>query len=143
MPEAHAEFQAIANRLEHHCATCGMDFAVERGKLYMLQTRNGRRTAAAAVKIAADLVADGIITEEALGGIDDMVDQLLRDQYDPEALGSTRIAKGLNAWPGAAVGRAVFSADNAVEWVEHGGEGRARPYRPPMTSTAWPWRRAS
>ncbi|HSM34472.1 MAG TPA: pyruvate, phosphate dikinase, partial [Anaerolineae bacterium] len=124
MPEAHAEFQAIADRLEHHYRDMqDMEFTIERGKLYMLQTRNGKRTAAAAVKIAADLVQDGIITkEEALGRIEPtMVDQLLRDQYDPEALkGATRIAKGLNASPGAAVGRAVFSADHAVEWVDRG-----------------------
>jgi pyruvate, orthophosphate dikinase len=124
MPEAHAEFQAIADRLEHHYRDMqDMEFTIERGKLYMLQTRNGKRTAAAAVKIAADLVADGIITkEEALGRIEPaMVDQLLRDQYDPQALkGATRIAKGLNASPGAAVGRAVFAADHAVEWVERG-----------------------
>ncbi len=124
MPEAHAEFQAIADRLEHHYRDMqDMEFTIERGKLYMLQTRSGKRTAAAAVKIAVDMVKDGIITkEEALGRIEPgMVDQLLRDQYDPEALkGASKIAKGLNASPGAAVGRAVFSADEAVEWVERG-----------------------
>ncbi len=124
MPEAHAEFQAIADRLEHHYRDMqDMEFTIERGKLYMLQTRSGKRTAAAAVKIAVDMVRDDIITkEEALGRIEPaMVDQLLRDQYDPEALkGASKIAKGLNASPGAAVGRAVFSADEAVEWVERG-----------------------
>jgi pyruvate,orthophosphate dikinase len=124
MPEAHAEFEAIADKLEHHYRDMqDMEFTIERGKLYMLQTRNGKRTAAAAVKIAVDMVEDGIITkEEALQRIEPaMVDQLLRDQYDPDALkDATRIAKGLNASPGAAVGRAVFSADDAVEWTERG-----------------------
>ncbi len=124
MPEAHAEFQAIADRLEHHYRDMqDMEFTIERGKLYMLQTRSGKRTAAAAVKIAVDMVAADIITkEEALVRIEPgMVDQLLRDQYDPAALkGATRIARGLNASPGAAVGRAIFSADDAVEWVERG-----------------------
>jgi pyruvate,orthophosphate dikinase len=124
MPEAHAEFQAIADRLEHHYRDMqDMEFTIERGRLYMLQTRSGKRTAAAAVKIASDMVKDGIITkEEALQRIEPaMVDQLLRDQYDPDALkGASRIAKGLNASPGAAVGRAVFDADEAVAWVGRG-----------------------
>jgi pyruvate,orthophosphate dikinase len=124
MPEAHAEFQAIADRLEHHYRDMqDMEFTIERGKLYMLQTRSGKRTAAAAVKIACDMVKDGIITkEEALQRIEpSMVDQLLRDQYDPDALeDATKIAKGLNASPGAAVGQVVFDADEAVEWVEQG-----------------------
>ena len=124
MPEAHAEFEAIADRLEHSYRDMqDMEFTIERGKLYMLQTRSGKRTAAAAVKIAADMVKDGIITkEEALARIEPgMVDQLLRDQYVPDALkGATKIAKGLNASPGAAVGQVVFDADDAVEWVEQG-----------------------
>ena len=89
----------------------------------MLQTRSAKRTAAAAVKIAVDMVAEGLITkEEAIGRIEPAhVDQLLRDQYDPAARASaTRIARGLNASPGAAVGRAVFSADDAVAWVGRG-----------------------
>ena len=124
MPEAHAEFLAIAKRLEGHYRDMqDLEFTIERGRLYMLQTRSGKRTAAAAVKIASDMVDEGILTkEEALGRIEPtMVDQLLRDQYDPNALkGADRIAKGLNASPGAAVGRAVFSADSAVEWTERG-----------------------
>ena len=124
MPAAYDEFQAIADKLEHHYRDMqDLEFTIERGRLYMLQTRNGKRTAAAAVKIAVDMVEDGILTkEEALKRIEPgMVDQLLRDQYDPEALkGASRIAKGLNASPGAAVGRAVFDADEAVEWVERG-----------------------
>jgi pyruvate,orthophosphate dikinase len=89
----------------------------------MLQTRSAKRTAAAAVKIAIDMVNDGLITkEEAVGRIDpSQVDQLLRAQFEPTAReGATRIAKGLNASPGAAVGRAVFTADHAVEWVGRG-----------------------
>lgn len=124
MPEIYAEFEAIAGRLEGHYRDMqDLEFTIEQGKLYMLQTRSGKRTAAAAVRIAADMVEARIITkEEAVARIEPaMVDQLLRDQYDPNARdGSVRIAKGLNASPGAAVGRAVFSADTAVEWVERG-----------------------
>ncbi|MFV2063980.1 MAG: pyruvate, phosphate dikinase [Chloroflexota bacterium] len=124
MPEVHAEFLNIAKRLENHYRDMqDLEFTIERGKLFMLQTRSGKRTAAAAVKIASDMVDEGLLTkQEALGRIEPaMVDQLLRDQYDPNALkGAPRIAKGLNASPGAAVGRAVFSADDAVEWVERG-----------------------
>jgi pyruvate,orthophosphate dikinase len=124
MPQAYAEFKSIADRLEHHYRDMqDLEFTIERGRLYMLQTRNGKRTAQAAVKIAVDMVEAGIITkEEAVSRIEPaQVDQLLRDQYDPEAVRSaTRIAKGLNASPGAAVGRAVFSADDAVEWVSRG-----------------------
>jgi pyruvate,orthophosphate dikinase len=124
MPEAYAEFQRIGERLERHYRDVqDLEFTIERGKLYMLQTRSAKRTAAAAVKIAVDMVAEGVITErEALARIEPAhVDQLLRDQFDPRARAAAqRIAKGLNASPGAAVGRAVFSADTAVEWVEKG-----------------------
>ncbi len=124
MPSVFAEFQAIAERLERHYRDVqDLEFTIERGRLYMLQTRSAKRTAAAAVKIAVDMVADGLITkEEALARIEPAhVDQLLRDQYDPIARRSAvRVAKGLNASPGAAVGRAVFSADDAVAWVARG-----------------------
>ena len=124
MPQVYAEFQRISDALEKHYRDVqDIEFTIERGKLFILQTRSAKRTAAAAVKIASDLVEAGIITrEEALGRIEpDHVDQLLRDQFDPAARSSaTRIAKGLNASPGAAVGRAVFSADTAVEWVARG-----------------------
>ncbi|MFN8622282.1 MAG: pyruvate, phosphate dikinase [Chloroflexota bacterium] len=124
MPAVYAEFLAIGQKLERHYRDMqDLEFTIERGRLYMLQTRSGKRTALAAVKIAADMVDEGIISkEEALARIEPAhVDQLLRDQYDPNARKSaTRIAKGLNASPGAAVGRAVFSADTAVEWVERG-----------------------
>jgi pyruvate, orthophosphate dikinase len=124
LPQAYAEFQQIAERLERHYRDVqDLEFTIERGHLFMLQTRSAKRTAAAAVKIAVDMVGEGVITkEEAIGRIEPAhVDQLLRDQYDPTARRSaTRIARGLNASPGAAVGRAVFSADDAVAWVGRG-----------------------
>ncbi len=124
MPGVYTEFVRIGQQLEKHYRDVqDLEFTIERGKLYMLQTRSAKRTAAAAVKIATDLVAEGLISkEEALGRIEPAhVDQLLRATFDPDALKSaTRIVKGLNASPGAAVGRAVFDADDAVEWVERG-----------------------
>ncbi len=124
MPAVYDEFQQIANRLERHYRDVqDLEFTIERGRLYMLQTRSAKRTAAAAVQIAVDMVAEGIISEEeAIGRIEPtMVDQLLRDQFDPKArTAAIRIVKGLNASPGAAVGRAVFDADVAVEWVGRG-----------------------
>jgi pyruvate,orthophosphate dikinase len=124
LPQAYDEFQAIAERLERHYRDVqDLEFTIERGRLFMLQTRAAKRTAAAAVRIAVDMVEQGIITkEEALQRIEPAhVDQLLRDQFDPKArAAATRIAKGLNASPGAAVGRAVFSADTAVEWAGRG-----------------------
>jgi pyruvate,orthophosphate dikinase len=124
MPAAYAEFLRIANQLERHYKDVqDLEFTIERGKLYMLQTRSAKRTAAAAVKIAVDMVAEGLIDRrEAVGRIEPaQVDQLLRDQFDPIARKAAKqIAKGLNASPGAAVGRAVFNADVAVEWVARG-----------------------
>jgi pyruvate,orthophosphate dikinase len=124
MPAVYDEFQRIGQQLERHYRDVqDLEFTIERGKLYMLQTRSAKRTAAAAVKIAVDMVGDGTISEEeAVGRIEPaQVDQLLRAQFDPNARqGAERIAKGLNASPGAAVGRAVFDADDAVEWVGRG-----------------------
>jgi pyruvate,orthophosphate dikinase len=124
MPAVYSEFVRIGEQLEKHYRDVqDLEFTIERGKLYMLQTRSAKRTAAAAVRIATDLVAEGVISkEEALGRIEPAhVDQLLRDQFDPGARAKApRIAKGLNASPGAAVGRAVFDADTAVEWVGNG-----------------------
>ncbi len=124
MPQVYGEFLRIGEQLERHYRDVqDLEFTIERGKLYMLQTRSAKRTAAAAVRIAVDLVAEGLISkEEALGRIEPAhVDQLLRDQFDPAArAAATRIAKGLNASPGAAVGRAVFDADTAVDWVGQG-----------------------
>jgi len=124
MPEAYDEFVKIGNQLEaHYRDVQDLEFTIERGKLYMLQTRIAKRTAAAAVKIAVQMVNEGVITErEAVERIEPaQVDQLLRAQFDPNARkGAVRVAKGLNASPGAAVGRAVFNADTAVEWVARG-----------------------
>jgi pyruvate,orthophosphate dikinase len=124
MPAVYEEFQRIGQQLERHYRDVqDLEFTIERGRLYMLQTRSAKRTAAAAVKIAADMVDEGLISkEEAIARVEPAhVDQLLRDQFDPAGLAAaTRIAKGLNASPGAAVGRAVFNADTAVEWVDRG-----------------------
>jgi pyruvate,orthophosphate dikinase len=124
LPQAYREFQEIAEKLERHYRDVqDLEFTIERGRLFMLQTRTAKRTAAAAVKIAVDMVAEGIITEaEAVERIEPaQVDQLLRAQFDPKARrAARRIAKGLNASPGAAVGRAVFDADTAVEWAGRG-----------------------
>ena len=124
MPAAYDEFLKIGRQLEKHYRDVqDLEFTIERGKLYMLQTRIAKRTAAAAVKIAVQMVNEGLITEaEAVARVEPaQVDQLLRDQFDPKARkAAVRIAKGLNASPGAAVGKAVFSADTAVAWVEKG-----------------------
>ncbi len=124
LPAAYDEFLKIGHQLEKHYRDVqDLEFTIERGKLYMLQTRSAKRTAAAAVKIAVQMVAEGLITkEEAVTRIEpSQVDQLLRDQFDPAArTGAQRIAKGLNASPGAAVGRAVFTYKAAVEWVGRG-----------------------
>jgi pyruvate,orthophosphate dikinase len=124
MPAVYDEFLRIGKQLEQHYRNVqDLEFTIERGRLYMLQTRDAKRTAKAAVKIATDMVAEGVISpEEAVGRIEPaQVDQLLRATFDPEALKTAkRIVKGLNASPGAAVGRAVFDADTAVEWAERG-----------------------
>jgi pyruvate,orthophosphate dikinase len=124
MPEVYAEFQRIGQQLESHYRDVqDLEFTIERGKLFMLQTRSAKRTAAAAVRIAVDMVEEGLISkEEAIARIEPgHVDQLLRATFDPAALkGATKIVNGLNASPGAAVGRAVFDADTAVEWVDKG-----------------------
>jgi len=124
MPDIYAQFDEIAGRLERHYRDMqDLEFTIERGRLFMLQTRSGKRTATAAVQIAADMVDEGIITErEALSRIEPAhVDQLLRDQFDPAAKASaTKITAGLNASPGAAVGRAVFNADRAFEMAQQG-----------------------
>jgi pyruvate,orthophosphate dikinase len=128
MPEAYQQFQDIANRMEHHYRDMqDLEFTIERGKLYMLQTRNGKRTAAAAVKIATDMVHEGLISqEEALLRVDPKhVVQLLLPRFDDDARttavsGDAFLAKGLNASPGAAVGKAVFDADSAAEMGNRG-----------------------
>ncbi|MCL2487752.1 MAG: pyruvate, phosphate dikinase, partial [Oscillospiraceae bacterium] len=114
MPEVYSEFVTIANRLESHYKDMqDMEFTIENGKLYMLQTRNGKRTAAAALKIAVDQVDEGTITEEeAVLRVDPkQLDALLHPQFDAKALkAAVSIGAGLAASPGAACGRAVFTA---------------------------------
>ena len=145
MPEVYGEFQRIGQQLERHYRDVqDLEFTIERGKLYMLQTRSAKRTAAAAVRIADGhrRTRASSRKEEALGRIEPAhVDQLLRDQFDPAArTAATRLAKGLNASPGAAVGQGG---------VRRGHRGRVgRPTasascssgsrRRPTTSTAWP-----
>ncbi len=123
-PEAFAEFQAVCKNLENHYRDMqDMEFTVEDGKLYMLQTRNGKRTAQAALQIACDLVDEGMRTEqEAVLMIDPRnLDTLLHPQFDAKALkAATPIGKGLGASPGAACGQIVFSADDAEAWKAAG-----------------------
>ncbi|HEY8390894.1 MAG TPA: pyruvate, phosphate dikinase [Clostridia bacterium] len=123
-PELYNQFAKIANTLEKHYRDMqDMEFTIERGKLYMLQTRNGKRTAKAALKIAVDLVKEGMINEkEALLKIDPkQLDSLLHPQFEASALKkATVIAKGLPASPGAASGAIVFTAETAVEWKKEG-----------------------
>ena len=123
-PEAFAEFNKVCKTLEDHYRDMqDMEFTVEHGKLYMLQTRNGKRTAQAALKIACDLVDEGMRTEEeAVAMIDPRnLDTLLHPQFDAKALkAATPIGKGLGASPGAACGKIVFTAEDAVEWADKG-----------------------
>ena len=123
-PEAFKEFTEVCKTLEDHYRDIqDMEFTVEHGKLYMLQTRNGKRTAQAALKIACDLVDEGMRTEEeAVAMIDPRnLDTLLHPQFDAKALkAATPIGKGLGASPGAACGKIVFTAEDAVEWADKG-----------------------
>ena len=123
-PEAFKEFKEVCNILENHYRDMqDMEFTVEHGKLYMLQTRNGKRTAKAALKIACDLVDEGMRTpEEAVLMIDPRnLDTLLHPQFDEAAIKSAKaIGKGLGASPGAAFGKVVFTAEDAVKWAEKG-----------------------
>ncbi len=124
MPKAFAELDAVRVKLEQRYKDMqDLEFTIEDGKLYILQTRNGKRTAGAAVKIAADMVAEGLIDEEtAVLRIDPAsLDQLLHPVFIKSAeAAATRLATGLPASPGAAAGRVVFSADEAEEWTERG-----------------------
>ena len=123
-PEAFAQFQEVCKTLEDHYRDMqDMEFTVEHGKLYMLQTRNGKRTAQAALQIACDLVDEGMRTEEeAVAMIDPRnLDTLLHPQFDAAALkAATPLGKGLGASPGAACGKIVFTAEDAEEWNERG-----------------------
>ena len=123
-PEAFKEFTEVCKTLEDHYRDMqDMEFTVEHGKVYMLETRNGQRTAQAALKIACDLVDEGMRTEEeAVAMIDPRnLDTLLHPQFDAKALkAATPIGKGLGASPGAACGKIVFTAEDAVEWAAKG-----------------------
>ena len=123
-PEAYAEFIKVCETLENHYHDMqDMEFTVENKKLYMLQCRNGKRTAPAALKIACDLVDEGHKTEEeAVAMIDPRnLDTLLHPQFDAASLkAATPIGKGLGASPGAACGKVVFTADDAAAWAEKG-----------------------
>lgn len=124
MPDVYKQFVEIATNLENHYRDMqDMEFTIENGKLYMLQTRNGKRTAAAALKIAVDLVDEGMITEqEAVLRVEpNQLDSLLHPQFDAKALkAATPIGKGLAASPGAACGRVVYTAEDAKEWAAKG-----------------------
>ena len=123
-PEAYDEFVKVCDILEDHYRDMqDMEFTVEHGKLYMLQCRNGKRTAPAALKIACDLVDEGMISEQqAVAMIDPRnLDTLLHPQFDPKALKATEpVGKALPASPGAACGKIVFNAEDAKEWAARG-----------------------
>ena len=123
-PEAFHQFVQVCSTLENHYHDMqDMEFTVENGKLFMLQTRNGKRTAQAALKIACDLVDEGMIDEkQAVLMIDPRnLDTLLHPQFDTEALAKANpMGKGLGASPGAACGKIVFNADDAIEWKKRG-----------------------
>jgi pyruvate, orthophosphate dikinase len=129
MPEAYAEFAAICERLEQHFKDMqDVEFTIERGKLWMLQTRNGKRTARAAIAIAVDMAEEGLIDRrEALGRVTpEQVDMLLHPQFsdvvkaEAAERGERLVEKAVNASPGAAVGRVVFDADTAEAWAKRG-----------------------
>ena len=124
MPEAYQQFVDISSKLEYHYRDMqDMEFTIENKKLFMLQTRNGKRTAAAALKIACDLVDEGMISEEeAVAMIDPKsLDSLLHPTFPKEELDRVApVGQGLAASPGAAAGQIVFTADDVVEWVDKG-----------------------
>lgn len=124
MPEIYREFMEIANKLENHYRDMqDMEFTIENGKLYFLQTRNGKRTVAAALKIAVDLVDEGMLTEEeAVMKVDPkQLDAILHPNFDQKALAAAKvIAKGLPASPGAAAGKVYFTAEDAKAAKERG-----------------------
>jgi pyruvate,orthophosphate dikinase len=126
MPDVASQFGRIAEQLEHHYRDMqDMEFTVERDRLWILQTRNGKRTAQAAVRIAVELAREGLITrEEAVMRVSpEQLDFFLHPQFDPEAIAAaTELTTGLNVSPGAAVGVAAFDPDLAVRWVAEGRE---------------------
>ena len=122
MPEAYKELEGIYKKLEEHYRDMqDIEFTIQKGRLWMLQTRSGKRTAAAAVRIAVEMAKEGLINkEEAIMSIDpEQLDQLLHPTFDPKA-DKNVITTGLPASPGAATGRIVFHADDAEEWAERG-----------------------
>jgi pyruvate,orthophosphate dikinase len=129
MPKAYGEFEEIARKLERHYREMqDVEFTVEKGKLWMLQTRDGKRTAQAAVRIAVDMVEEGLISQEqaVLRVTPDQVDFFLHPQFDAEAKKSAiekgnKLAAGLNVSPGAAVGQVAFDADLAEKWAKEEG----------------------
>ncbi len=124
MPAIYKELDALQTKLENHYKDMqDMEFTVQEGKLWFLQTRNGKRTGAAMVKIAVDMLKQGMLDEKtALLRVDPLkLDELLHPIFDKKALKDAKvIAKGLAASPGAATGRVVFNADDAAEWAQHG-----------------------
>ncbi len=126
MPEMFTQLQEIAHLLEqHHHNMQDMEFTIEQGKLWLLQTRDGKRSAPAEVRIAVDMVDEGLITrEEAVARVQpDQVDFFLHPQFDPETLKNTQpIARGLNVSPGAAVGIIAFDPDLAMRWANEDGK---------------------
>jgi pyruvate,orthophosphate dikinase len=124
MPQAYGQLREITDRLERHYRDVqDFEFTIEEGKLYMLQTRNGKRTGPAAVRAAVDMVSEGLIDkkEAVLRVQPQQLDQLLHPRFDPAAIKKTEpIAKGIDASPGAAVGRAAFTAEEAVEMSKQG-----------------------
>ncbi len=141
LPEAYQQFVEITQKLEKHYREMqDVEFTIERGRLWMLQTRNGKRTAKAAVKIAVDMANEGLITREeaVLRVTPNNVDTLLHPQFDPEAKKQAeaegkRIAEGVNASPGAAVGRVYFDADTAERMAKEEGQDviMVRPFTKP------------
>ena len=123
-PEMMAQLEAVRGRLERHYRDMqDMEFTIQQGRLFLLQTRNGKRTGGAAVKLAVDMAAEGLITrDEAIGRVSpEQLDQLLHPMIDPAGREQRAVlAKGLNASPGAATGQVVFTADAAEEWAQQG-----------------------
>ena len=123
-PEMMAQLEEVRGRLERHYRDMqDMEFTIQEGRLFLLQTRNGKRTGGAAVKLAVDMAAEGLITrEEAIGRVTpEQLDQLLHPMIDPAGREQvTALASGLNASPGAATGQVVFTADAAEEWAQQG-----------------------
>ncbi len=126
MPEVYVQFTDVANKLEAHYKDMqDIEFTVERGKLFMLQTRTGKRTAFAAVKVAVDMVESGVISKEEalLRVMPSQLDQLLHPMFDPDAIkGANPIAKGLPASPGAAYGKVFFHSEDVARHKENGDE---------------------